>query len=199
MTDFLRIGEVARELHVTTQTVRRYVKDGRLQADLTPGGRYTFQRAYVDQFLGLEPQETSIVFYVRASDGDKTLLEKQVLLLQEKYGAPQRVYSDKSSGLNEKRVGLSKLLRDAKARKFSRVAVTHKDRLARFGTHYLDMLLQEYNVELVILDESNTKSLHEELMQDFMSLIASFSGKYYRLRGTEQAKKLLTQAQDRLP
>ena len=28
-------------------------------------------------------------------------------------------------------------------------------------------------------------------MQDFMSLLASFSGKFYRIRGWEQRKKLL--------
>ena len=32
-------------------------------------------------------------------------------------------------------------------------------------------------------------------MQDFMSLLASFSGKFYRLRGWEQRKKFLDDVQ----
>lgn len=36
----------------------------------------------------------------------------------------------------------------------------------------------------------------EVLMQDFMSLIASFSGKLYRLRGYDNQKKLLSKAGD---
>ncbi len=195
MNDFIRVGEVARELHVTTQTVRRYVKDGRLKTDLTPGGRYTFQRSYVDEFLGLEPQRPVTVFYVRSSDGDLVKIKNQEVYLTESYGSPARIYVDKASGLNEKRPGLQKLLRDAKLRNFSRVAVTQRDRLARFGTHYLETLLKEYEVELVILSDKGDKTLHEELMQDFMSLIASFSGRYYRLRGHEQSKRLLREAE----
>lgn len=34
------------------------------------------------------------------------------------------------------------------------------------------------------------------IMQDFMSLIASFSGKFYRLRGYDSQKKLLSKAGD---
>lgn len=36
----------------------------------------------------------------------------------------------------------------------------------------------------------------EVLLQDFMSLIASFSGKFYRLRGYDNQKKLLSKAGD---
>lgn len=32
----------------------------------------------------------------------------------------------------------------------------------------------------------------EALIQDFMSLLASFSGKFYRLRGWEQQKRFLS-------
>ena len=38
-------------------------------------------------------------------------------------------------------------------------------------------------------------SAEQELMNDFMSLIASFSGKFYQLRGYTQQKQLLTQAE----
>ena len=46
--------------------------------------------------------------------------------------------------------------------------------------------------------ETPDKSLNEELMQDFMTLIASFSGKFYRLRGYEEKKKLLAEAERRI-
>lgn len=46
-----------------------------------------------------------------------------------------------------------------------------------------------------MLDSDDTKEPHEVLMQDFMSLLASFSGKFYRLRGWEQRKKFLDDVQ----
>lgn len=198
MENFIRIGPVARELRVSTQTVRRYVKDGKLRADMTPGGRYTFQRSYIDEFLGNTPAQT-IAYYVRASDGDNTRLDTQVSALTQAYGEPVRVYRDKSSGLNEKRPGLSKLIRDARERKFTQIAITQKDRLTRFGYHYLELLFHEYGVEVLVLGEQVEKSLHEELMQDFMSLLASFAGRFYRLRGYAQSKRLLAEASERLP
>ena len=42
------------------------------------------------------------------------------------------------------------------------------------------------------LDETDPSS---ELMRDFMSLIASFSGRFYRLRGWKQQKELLKEAE----
>ena len=49
-------------------------------------------------------------------------------------------------------------------------------------------VIYSYNI-LCILDL-------KVLMQDFMSLIASFSGKLYRLRGYDNQKKLLSKAGD---
>ena len=46
--------------------------------------------------------------------------------------------------------------------------------------------------------DENDKSLTEELMQDFMSLVASFTGKYYRLRGYDQQRRLLKTAKENI-
>ena len=42
------------------------------------------------------------------------------------------------------------------------------------------------------------KPAGEELVQDFMSLIASFSGRFYRTRSRENQKKLLSMAEEEL-
>ena len=74
--------------------------------------------------------------------------------------------------------------------------MTHKDRLARFGVAWLEQLLNAHGVALEVLDDARTKSPHEELLADFMSLVASFSGRLYRLRGHADQRKLLTQARE---
>lgn len=79
------------------------------------------------------------------------------------------------------------------------VAITQKDRLTRFGNLYLSELFEAYNVRLHILFEDNKEiDLQEELMKDFMSLLASFSGKFYRLRSIENKLKLLEKAKSEL-
>lgn len=72
-----------------------------------------------------------------------------------------------------------------------KVYATNKDRLTRFGFTYLAELFLAYGAEVVVLDSSETREPHAVLMEDFMSLMASFSGKFYRLRGWEQQRKLI--------
>lgn len=69
--------------------------------------------------------------------------------------------------------------------------ITNKDRITRFGYSYLEELLESYGSTLTVLDSDETKEPMEVLMQDFMSLFASFTGKFYRVRGYEQQKKFL--------
>ena len=195
----LRNHEVAKILGVSTQSVRRYVNEGRLECDYTPSGQRVFTKEQLEAFTGLDRQEQEVyAFYVRSSNGDKTLLNNQEQALTTKYGTPVKVYSDRSSGLNSKRKGLSRLLDDAKAGDFNRIAVTQQDRLTRFGFEFLVRLFEDYGVKIVILNEAPDKTLEQELLQDFMSLIASFSGKFYRIRGKQQQRQLLEKAQQEL-
>ncbi len=51
---------------------------------------------------------------------------------------------------------------------------------------------------LVVLAERQSGSPHEELMADLMSLIASFSGRFYKLRSIENQRRVLALAADAL-
>lgn len=194
---------------MSASTLRKYTTAGLVECSRNHAGQRVYTPANIQAYLeenNLVPAPViqaanRVVFYVRASDGSVERLQNQITLLSEEFGKPERVFQDKASGLNEKRVGLSSLLSRAKKREFDTVAITAKDRLTRFGYSYLETLLGEYDVKLVILDTKPelTDSLEEELMSDFMSLIASFSGKFYRLRGNEQKHKLLDTAKKRLP
>ena len=70
----------------------------------------------------------------------------------------------------------------------SRIFITYKDRFTRFGYHYLETICDECGVEIhVMSDEETSKSAQEEMVEDMMALIASFSGKLYGMRS--KAKK----------
>lgn len=187
---YLTIGETANLLGVTTQTVRNYAKRGMLNYTRTPGGNRLFTKEEVHKLLGIEV-DSNIVFYVRSSSGNQQSMRHQEDKLREKHGEPLKVYKDGASGLNENRKGLLRLLKDAKEGKFDKVIITNHDRLSRFGYSYLELLLKEYGVEIIATEEIKEKSMYDELIEDFMSLIASFSGKFYKIRSKENQKRLI--------
>ena len=90
------------------------------------------------------------------------------------------------------------MLRDAQKHCITEIRFTQKDRLTRFGYDYLIMFFEDKNIKIGPAFDKPDKSLQEELMQDFMSLVTSFAGRFYRLRGNEQKKRLLKEAEQRL-
>lgn len=197
----IRVTEAANILGVSANTIRNYCKQGILPFEWNAANQRVFDKqqllVFKNKRLGIlqeKPKET-IVFYTRTSNENDILLETQEKLLTDKYGEPYKIYFDKASGLNENRTGLKALIKDAKKGHYTAIAITHKDRLTRFGYSYLVELFQLLDIKILLLEsEEAPKEPQEALLQDFMNLIASFSGKYYRLRGYVNQKKLLHKA-----
>lgn len=201
MSNYYRVHEVAELLNVSTSSVRRYVSNGLLECSLTPSNQRIFTQEQVDKFLGVEKtnqKELIKVYYARSSEGNKLHLEQQINQLIKTYGNESAfIITDNGSGLNDKRKGLQRLFKLARENKITDIYITNPDRLTRFGYSYLIELFNQNNVTLHYLSEEN-KSLEDELLNDFMSLIASFSGKYYRLRSFKNQHELLNTAQKAL-
>ena len=196
MKDYLRVGQAAKLLGISPSTVRLWCQNGKLNYHVSVTGEKIFYPAELENFkremLGLAPDTGKTFFYVRSSSGDDVLISTQLEKLKAAYGEPDKVFEDKSSGLNEKRKGLKALLHAVKSEEGKvKVYVTSKDRLTRFGFSYLEELLSAYGAETIVLDSMETREPHAVLMEDFMALLASFSGKFYRLRGREQQRKLI--------
>lgn len=104
-----------------------------------------------------------------------------------------QVFTDVGSGLNARRRGLQRALDAAAHHEFDQLMVTHRDRLARFGTEWIEQLLHAHGVKLIVLHEQ-TGSAESELMDDFMALIASFSGRLYGQRSAAAKRRLLERA-----
>ena len=203
MKEYFRVGQAAKFLGISPSTVRIWCQQGKLEYHMSITGEKIFYPAELEDFkrekLGLSPVESKIFFYVRSSSGADVLIETQLEKLKAAYGEPDKVFQDKSSGLNEKRQGLKALLKAVRSAGGKvKVYVTNKDRLTRFGFAYLEELLLAYGAEVVVLDSSETHEPHSVLMEDFMSLLASFSGNFYRLRGWEQQRKLIDNVNKKL-
>lgn len=185
--------------------VRKATHEGRLHASRTAGGHFVYDVAELDRYLGRAAPDAAPerieAWYLRVSGTsgqDSSLQSQEEALRRTASGELFKVYRDRASGLNERRAGLTRLLADAEQGRFTVVRVTHADRLSRFGVPYLEHALKLCGVSLEVEESRAATSLPEELMADFMALIASFSGRFYRLRSREHQRRLLQETLHRL-
>ena len=141
-----------------------------------------------------------IVLYGPVSgQGQKSDLETQLERLQawaatERKGKQTLVLSDIGSGLSATRRHLHRLLRLVRDDQVAEIVVTYPDRLTRFGHEYLQVLFESFGVTLTVLDPGEDKTAEQELVDDMLALLASFSGRLYGMRSHKQ-KELLKCAQ----
>lgn len=201
MGRLLSVREAADYLSVSRWTIRGWTNTGELQCQRGINNNRLFKKEDLDAYYlvrtgeKLHSETYNKYYYIRTSNGNDVLMETQEALLTQAFGEPTQVFRDKASGLNENRKSLNQLIETVlSSEQPSNIYVTSKDRLTRFGFNYIEKLIKYKGGEIILLNDPVVKEPHETLMQDFMSLIASFSGKFYRLRGWEQQKKLLKTA-----
>lgn len=94
-----------------------------------------------------------------------------------------QVLSDIGNGLNDNRKNLLRLIAMVQDGTVNRIFITYKDRLTRFGFIYLKQICDYHGTTIVVVsDQTEQKSESEELAEDIIALIHSFSGKLYGLR-----------------
>jgi predicted site-specific integrase-resolvase len=100
------------------------------------------------------------------------------------------IIKEVGSGLNDRRSQLHRLICMVMSGKVNKVYVTYRDRLTRFGYHYLEAAFRTAGTEIVVVsDIDGERTVQEELVEDMMALIASFSGKLYGLRSGKNKKE----------
>jgi putative resolvase len=194
----LRVGAAAHELGLHPMTVRRWIKAGRIQV-VQVGREMRVPRAEIERMVG-NINGRLLVLYGRVSGhGQKDDLDTQLQRLQtwaasERKGMETLVISDIGSGLKASRKQLQRLLKLVCEDKVAEVAITYEDRLTRFGQEYLETLFACFEVTLTVLEPGEEKTPEQELTDDLLALIASFSGRLYGMRSHKQ-KELLQCAQ----
>lgn len=190
-----KTGEVAKLLGVTIPTVIRYCKLGLIPCHKTESGHRrilaTDVCAYLDkQNMLYEDSSKSDVIYARVSthkqlergDLDRQV-EKVKLFAIEQNVNNLLVKTDVGSGLNDNRKGLLSLIDLIQEGKVNRLYILYKDRLTRFGYRYLEKICDFHGVSIIVVsDETENKSQSEELAEDIIAFIHSFSGKLDGLR-----------------
>ena len=194
----VKIGEAAKMIGTTIQTLRRWEDTGELlPARKTKGGTRYYSTA---DLMGLKSLDAPTVCYARVSSREqKDDLDRQHEVL-ETYCAAKgwrtQVIKDLGSGMNYNKKGLRELLEMILRRQMKRLVLTHKDRLLRFGADLVFAMCELQGIEVVIIHQGEKPSFEEELAQDVLEIITVFSARLYGARSHKARKTIeaLTEA-----
>lgn len=204
MTDknILSISEAASLLGVSDETLRNWERDGKLTPFHTEGGHRRYYKTDIEKLAGIyiEPVKVSagnrVGIYCRVSSHEqkqKGDLERQVgrmttEALKRGYSIVS-VFDEVGSGMNDNRKKLQKLFELVEKKEIDIILVEHKDRLSRFCFNYLVSYFNSYGVKIEISEVTIGKAYEQELVEDILSLMASFSAKIYGKRSSQNRRK----------
>ena len=176
--------KAAVQLGIHQNTLRRYSDEGRIQTIRTASG----QRRYdVDAFLR-ESAGAVLVCYCRVSSAkQREDLARQVAFMRERYPNAE-IVSDIGGGLNFRRKGLVSILERLHRGDKLRIVVAHRDRLARFGFELIQWLAEQNGGGILVLNNADY-SPEQELTQDILAILHTFSCRLHGLRRYENAIK----------
>jgi putative resolvase len=176
----MKLSQYAKQQGISYKTAWRWYKAGQLDAYQTPTGMVV-----VRDPVAVRPVLGRIALYARVSSlGQKEDLERQMQRLKDYAAAKGYMVSKEvteiASGLNDQRPKLEKLLADTS---IGTIVVENRDRLTRFGSHYIETLLEAQGRHLEMIFPTDTG---DELVDDFVAVITSMAARIY---GRRQSKR----------
>ena len=193
----VKIGEAAKILGVNPQTLRRWEESGAIQPfKRTPKGTRLYS---LQELLGAKDSSHPTIAYARVSGSDqKEDLERQHAVLEafcNKNGWQTEIIRDFGNGMNNNKKGLLRLLELIVHGQISRLVLTHKDRLLRFGADLIFRICELKGIEVVIINKGEQPSFEEELTRDVMEIMSVFCAKLYECR-SHKSKKMAEQIEN---
>jgi len=193
MKELVTLSKASKILGVTTNTLRNWDEAGKIQTVRTSGNH---RRIPIEELEKLRGKETNIrtvsCVYCRCSTHkQEENLERQVGRLLEhcaKNDWKPELYKDIGSGLNENRRQFKKMLKRIAEDDVARVVIEYKDRIARYGFETFKSYCESYGVDVIVLKDAEKKEFEEEMVEDIIALIASYSAKLYGRRGGRKKK-----------
>jgi predicted site-specific integrase-resolvase len=205
--ELIKMTQAQKLLQVSKDSLRRYEKNGLIKSYRTPGGHRRYNLEDINKIRGVEEEQISdtknVLLYCRVStkkqeDSGNLTRQKERLVeyaVKNKFNILE-IYEEVASGINEHRKQLMKMLDKTQDKNVNYVLIEYKDRLARFGFVYLKKLIEMNHCKLIIIEDVKEKSLNEEMVEDMISIITSFSARIYGKRGGKAVTKTLETLQN---
>ncbi|MBH0255077.1 IS607 family transposase [Helicobacter pylori] len=192
----MKSKEVLKILKISRVTLWKYVKSGKIRVKQEPNGYYIYNDSDVYSLAGIEDGRLNVVYARVSAQKQKQDLQNQIenciSFINAKGISVDSIYSDIKSGMSLDRKGFMELLNAVMAFKIKAVYISYKDRLARLSYELVEKLFSDYGTKIVIINQCESISLEQELFEDIMQTIHSFSMKMYSKRRI--AKKLLLES-----
>ena len=173
----MKLSDYAKQVGVTYKTAWQWWKDGRLDAYQLPTGTVVVR----------EPRHapSGVALYARVSRSDhKDDAVRQLHRLRD-YAAARGYHvvaevTEIASGLDDERPKLTKLLTDPHV---GVLVVEHRDRLTRFGYHYIATLLEQQGRRVEAI---NSSDMDDGLVDDVVAVLTSMAA---RISGRRTSKR----------
>ena len=200
MEELLTPKEAGKLLGVSTRTIQRWDKEGLIKVVRTPKGRRRIPKSEVLKILREKFNDRRAVVYARVNsqkqekDGNLERQKERLLKFAKEHNYEViRVFQDVASGINDKRRNFWKMMEFVKKEGIPYVIVEFPDRLTRFGIKFVEKLLEEYGARLVVTEKKMPKDKMEELVEDLIMIITSFTARIYGARSQKfkKVKELL--------
>lgn len=189
----MKLKEYANKVGVSYMTAFRWYKSGKIKG-------YQMETGTI---IVTEHDDTNkplkVAVYARVSSSEnKSNLDSQADRLTAYCAAKgyqvAKVVKEIGSGINDGRQKLIELLNDDS---MTLIVVEHKDRLTRFGFNYIETLLGKQGRKVEVINWAENGK--EDLMQDLISIIYSFSARMYGLRRAKRkTEKIIKELEQEL-
>ena len=199
--EYYKTGELAKMIGKQTRTVQSYCIRGDINSIIIPSGKRIISRDEVIKYLRssnllYEDDNKIDLIYARVSTNkqkNRGDLDRQIDYITREIIARNpknlKVFSEVGSGLNDDRKELRKLLDMVMNDKVDRIFILYKDRLTRFGFNYLEQICNKFGTKIIVVSEEiHENSIQEELAEDIISIVHSFSGELYGMRNKIKEK-----------
>lgn len=188
--EYIKASEYAKLFGNHYRTIIRHYKAGLIEGFTNQYGRVYLKNPKYQKKENLE-SDNKVILYARVSSStNKGSLDGQIERLRN-YASTKGYkivgeYKEVASGLNDNRRIFNQILeRDD----YNILLSEHRDRITRFGYHYLERLLNRLNIKLEVINEIETKD--KEIIDDFIFIITSFCDKIYGNKSKQKTNEII--------
>lgn len=190
------IDEFCNKVGISKDTARRWDRAGKITPMRTSGGHRRYTDLDVAKALRIQVSEPEkrVVVYCRVSSNS----QREDLNNQEKYlsefangrGYVFDVVKEIGGGMNMNRPKFMEIVKGIINGSVGTLIVAHKDRLTRFSFDLIQNLADTYGCEIIVTD-TESLSPQQEMVEDLMAIVHTYSCRLYGLRRYKKPSDLL--------